>query len=637
MFDFFRTHTRWVLGFLILLVIPSFVFFGVEGYTRFRDASNATVATVEGVNITQAELDQAHQRAIDNMRRQMPNVDVKLFDTPQARQETLDNMVRERVLLAAANQQHLLPTDERLQRLFVSDPQYAQLRNPDGSVNKDILAAQGLNSEMFAQQLRTELGMRQVMTGLTSTATAPKAAVAEAVNASMQRREVQAKRFDTKDYESKVNPSEADIETYYKANEAPFRLPEQAEIQYVMLDVPSLMKTVTVSDDELRRYYAENANRYAVPEERRASHILIKADRSAPAAERAKAKAKAEEVLAMVRKAPGSFAELARKYSEDAGSAARGGDLDFFGRGAMVKPFEDAVFGMKTGEISPVIESDFGFHVIRLDAVRGGDKKPFEAARAEIENEVRRQLAQRKFAETAEQFTNMVYEQSDSLQPVIDKFKLELRTATVLRKPAPGTPASPLTNAKLLEAVFGTDSLTNKRNTDAVDLGGSQLISARVVKYQPSRVPPLADVRDTVRKTVVRQQAAAAARKDGEALLEQIKKNPETALPETVVVSRAPGAVPGPAVDAVMRADATKLPLPLGVSLGDQGYWVGRLIKVLPADPAEASNPALPQQYARVWAAAEGAAYYEALKKRHGVEIKPIAPAAAAAASAAGK
>ncbi len=237
MFDFFRTHTRWVLGFLILLVIPSFVFFGVEGYTRFREAGNATVATVEGYNITQAEWDQAHQRAVDNMRRQMPNVDAKLFDSPQARQETLDNMVRERVLMAAASQQHLLPSDQRLQRIFLTEPQYAQLRNPDGTVNKDILAAQGLSSEMFEQQLRTELGMRQVMMGLAGSTLAPKSAVSAAIEATMQRREVQARRFDAKDYEAKVSPSDADIEAYYKANEGPFRLPEQADIEYVLLDI----------------------------------------------------------------------------------------------------------------------------------------------------------------------------------------------------------------------------------------------------------------------------------------------------------------------------------------------------------------------------------------------------------------
>ena len=243
-----------------------------------------------------------------------------------------------RVLLAAAQAQHLLPSDQRLQRLFVADPQYASIRNPDGSVNKELLAAQGMSSEMLAQQLRLEVGMNQVLAGIAGSATAPKAVVSAALDAVLQRREVQGQLFDPKTYAGKVTPSEADIESYYKAQEAQFKLPEQAEIEYVVLDAEGLKKAVTVSEDDLKKYYAENANRYTAAEERRASHILIKADGAGSAADKQKAKAKAEELLAEVRKSPQRFAEVAKKNSQDPGSAEKGGDLDYFGRGAMVKP-----------------------------------------------------------------------------------------------------------------------------------------------------------------------------------------------------------------------------------------------------------------------------------------------------------
>jgi peptidyl-prolyl cis-trans isomerase D len=637
MFEFVRTHTRLLQFILVILIFPSFVFFGVQGYSQFNDGGRGDVAKVDGHGITQAEWDNAHQRNVERMRRQMPTVDVKLLDTPQMKRETLDGLVREKVLLAAAVKQNLLPGDERLQRLFKTDPQFAGMRNADGTVNRDLLTAQGMTSEGFAQQLRLESGMRQVLYGVGGSVLAPKTAVATALDALLQRREVQLQRFETKDFLAKVNPTDADLEAYFKANEAQFRLPEQAQIDYVVLDLEVLKKGLTVPEEDLRRYYAENANRYTVAEERRASHILIKADKEAPAADRQKARQRADELLAEVRKAPTTFAEVARKNSQDPGSAAQGGDLDFFARGAMVKPFEDAAYSMKPGEISNVIETDFGYHVIQLTAVRGGDKKPFDAVRPEIETEVKRQLAQRKFAEAAEQFTNTVYEQSDSLQPAIDKLKLEQRSATVQRTPAPGATGA-LASPKLLDAVFGNDVLRNKRNTDAVDLGSNQLASARIVSYTPARTPPLADVRDRVRAAVVQQQASALARKEGQARLAELRAAPDTSLAQTVIVSRGqPQGLQRSALDAVLQADPGKLPSSLGVDLGAQGYVVARVMRVLPREASPDADKALASQYAQAWANAETQVYYEALKKRFKAEVKPAALAVDAPDAAASR
>jgi peptidyl-prolyl cis-trans isomerase D len=630
MFEFVRTHTRLLQFILVILIFPSFVFFGVQGYSSFREGGNVDVAKVDGRGITQAEWDQAHQRNVERFRRQMPSIDVKLLDTPEARRETLDTLVREKVLLAAAQKQHLLPGDDRLKRLFTTDPQFQGFRNPDGSVNKDILAAQGMTSEMFAQQLRLEMGMRQVLAGIGASAVASSAVVTTAVDALLQRREVQLQRFDPKDYAARVQPTDAELEAYFKANESRFKLPEQADIEYVVLDLAVLQKGITVPEDELKAYYATNASRYTVAEERRASHILIKADKDMPAAERQKAKARAEALLADARKAPADFAELARKNSDDSGSAANGGDLDFFARGAMVKPFEDAAFSLKPGEVSNVVESDFGYHVIKLESVRGGDKKAYETVRPEIEAEVKRTLAQRKFAEAAEQFTNTVYEQADSLQPVVDKLKLEKRTATVQRTPAPGATGA-LASGKLLEAVFSNDAVANKRNIDAVDLGNSQLASARVVKHTPARVPPLTDVKEQVREAVVRQQAAAMARKEGEALAARVKQSAEAALPQTLVVSRNQTQnLPRQALTAVLQADSGKLPAALGIDLGDQGYVVARVTKVLPPEQSAEMTASFAQQYTQAWGNAESAAYYEALKRRHGATVKAAAAMSAA-------
>ena len=304
---------------------------------------------------------------------------------------------------------------------------------PDGSVNKEALAPAGhVVRRCSRQRLAQDIARRQVLLGVAGTVLAPASNSAAAMDALLQQREVQVLRFDAKDYAAKINPSDAELEAYYKdpAHAAQFMAPEQATIEYVVLDLDTLKKGVSVSDDELRKYYDENATRYTAPEERRASHILIKADKGAPAADREKAKAKAEALLAELKKNPAAFAELAKKNSDDPGSAERGGDLDFFARGAMVKPFEDAAFALKPGEIS----------ARRRDRLRlphhpghGGARRREAQLRGGARRDRRRgQAASWRSGASprlAVEFTNTVYEQPDSLKPVADKLKLEIQHA----------------------------------------------------------------------------------------------------------------------------------------------------------------------------------------------------------------
>lgn len=621
MFDFVRSHSRLMLGLMVLLIFPSFVFFGIQGYSRFTDASAADAALVDGRGITRAEWDQAHQRQIERMRQQMPGVDVKLFDTPELRKQTLDALIQERVLRTAALHAHLAPGNDRLERLFKADPGFAAWRNPDGSVNRDVLASQGMSSEVFAERLRLDYAMRQVLQSVTGSGFAPVTSATLGLDAVLQRREIQIERFETAAYRARVQVSDADLEAYHKAHAADFVSTEKAEIEYVQLDLESIGRDIVLPEADLRKYYEENAPRYTLAEERRASHILVKADKDAPKAEREKAKAKAEAILAELRKSPAGFAETARKLSDDSASAAQGGDLDFFGRGSMVKPFEDAVFSMKTGEVSPVVESDFGYHVIQLTAVRGGEKRPFDQVRGEIEAEVRKGLAQKRYAEAAEQFSETVYQQYDSLQPVIDKLKLAKRSAVVARAPASGASGA-LASPKLLEAVFGSESLKNKRNTDAIEVAPNQLVSARVVRHDPARNLSLDEVKDKVRAALVSERAAATARKDGEARLEALRKA-DAPLPSALTVSRnQPQGLDRQVIEAVMAADPGKGPVAVGVDLADLGYVVARVVKVVPREPAPGGDAPLRAQVGQAWAAAETEAYLAGLKQRYKAETK---------------
>ena len=636
MFDFIRSNTRVLFFALLLLIIPSFVLWGVGDYQGMGDVRTNEVARVGGQKITQAEWDAAHRNQVDRVRQQMPNVDARLLDSPAMKQQTLDALVRERVLLTAANSMHLVTSDARLQRIFATDPQFEFLRNPDGSVNAAVLAAQGMNSVMLEQRLRQELSTRQVLQGVGESVMVPDAVVAAGLDPLFQQREIVVQRFDAKDLLSKVTPTDADLEKYHAdpAHSAQFELPEQASIEYLVLDLDTLKKSIPVNEEELRKYYAENAARYTTPEERRASHILIKAERGASTAEREKAKAKAEALLAELKQSPGKFAELARKNSDDPGSAANGGDLDYFGRGAMVKPFEDSAFALKQGETSGIVETDFGYHIIRITGARGGEKRAYEAVRAGIEDEFRTQAAQKRFTELATEFGNVVYEQSDSLQPAADKFKLEIRKASaVSRIPAPGA-SGPLASPKFLEALFGNDALRNKRNTEAIETAPTQLVSGRVLEYSPARQQPLAEVRERVLERVRAEQAAALARQQGQARLAELNASGKAELASApLVVSRAqPSGLPREIIEAALGAPTAQLPHVMGVDLGSQGYAIVRVDKVMGRDPVTADAARSAAMYAGAWGEAESQAYFEALKTRYKAEIK--APATAASAPA---
>ncbi len=627
MFDFVRQHNRIFQGALLLLIVPSFVAFGVQGYQRFADGEG-DLAKVGGRSITKAEFDAALRSQIDRVQQQMPGVDTKKLDTPELRQRVLDDLVRQHVLFQAANDFHLAPSDARLDRLFKSEPQFAALRNEDGSLRKEMLQARGMSPAQFEAQLRQDIALQQVMMGVSGTSIGPASVATLAADAFFQRREIQIQRFDPRDQRSAGAVTDADARAFYDApaNKSRWMAAESADVEYVLLDLESIAKGIAVSDADLRKYYDENKSRYAAPEERRARHLLVKVDAKASAEDKAKARAKAESLLADVRKHPESFADVARKNSDDPGSAAQGGDLDWMARGAMVKPFEDAVFALKKGEISAVVETEFGYHVIALSDVRGGQAKDFDAVRGDILIEVRKQLAQQRFVEAAEQFSNGV-EQEDTLKPVAERLKLEVKRVERLGR-APDASATGITaSPKFLEAVFASQNLNSKRNSEAIDVGNQQLLAVHVQAYRPAVRRPLAEVLDQVREAVAQDRAVAAARKAGEAALATAQSGGAAAgvWGEAVTVSRqkVPESVSKTVAEAALRAPTVKLPLWIGVDLGGQGYAVVRINKVLGADPELMKDAArLQSQYANLWTAVEEQAYDKALQARFKVSTK---------------
>jgi peptidyl-prolyl cis-trans isomerase D len=617
MFEQVRSHRRWMMLFMLLLIFPSFVFFGIQGYNSFIEGDNA-LARVDGSPITQQEFDQAQRDRIERLRQTFgQDVDPRLFESQEARASILDQLVLSRALANEAGKAGIVVTTDRLREVIGGVPAFQE----DGKFSYDrykaFVASQGMSEAMFEQRVRDDLRKQALPQAVVESATVPKAVAARLDALLREQRDVRELRFATDQFLSKVSVSDAQVTEFYEKNRALFETPESAKVEYLVLSPETIGGAESVAEADVRAYYEQNKSRYGTDEQRRASHILISAEGS----DKAAARRKAEELLAQVRAKPADFERLAREHSKDPGSAAQGGDLGFFGKGMMVKPFEDAAMRLKPGEISDVVETEFGFHVIKVTEIKPAEVKPFEQVRAEIERDLKTERAQKEFARAADQFTNLVYEQADSLQPAADALKLKVQGVDALTRR--GLP--PHLNARVVEALFAEDSLKNRRNTQAIEVATNTLVSARIVEHRPAAVKPLDEVKTQVRQLVEKREAARLAREAGEAKLAELRKQPNDAgfsAPKAVSRSQAQG-LPPPALNAIMRAPADKLPTYVGAELdGGAGYLIAQVVATRPGESASAEQrDAQRRVLLQQSAAADELAYAEGLKARHSVRI----------------
>lgn len=618
MFDFVRTHQKLMQIILALLIVPSFVLVGVSGVTLFGEEPN-TIAKVAGYPLTQQEWENAQRRQLDNMRQQMgPQFDQKMFDTPEFKQNVLDQLLAQRALNAEIRKAHMTVSDQNVQRAVWND--FPTLVKADGSFDteqyRQILAAQGLNSSQHQDQVRNDLVVTQILGGLEQSGITPRTVSKAISDFGSQEREVQELAFPLTKFLADVKVTDEMVKAFYDKNAKLFEIPESAKIEYVVLNADAVAPQVNVSDEEVSAYYKSNEKRFGTEEARRASHILIKD------------KAKAEAALAEVRKNPADFAKIAKAKSEDPGSADLGGDLDVLVKGSFVKPVEEAILKLKKGEISDLVQSDYGYHIITVTDLTPAHIKPLDEVKGEIVADLKKQKAGKLFSEMSEQFTDTVYSQYESLKPAADKLKLKIETVEGLgRQPNAILGAAPYNNAKFLTALFADDSLKNKRNTEAVEVGAQTLISGRVVEFKPASKKPLAEVEAAIKQRVAMEEAVKAAKKAGEEKLAAAKKSGDAeGFTEAKTVSRAKAeGIPPAAFTAVMKADAAKLPAYVGVEIPGAGYGIYRINKV--GQPAEQDKARREQEGARISqlvAQAEFTSYLEALKQK--AKIKIIRP-----------
>lgn len=584
MLEAIRNHAKgWLAKVILALIAVTFALFGVDSYMK-DGSSGGVIAEVGDVGISREELAGEIQAQTDRMRETLgPSFDPAVAETADFRKQVLDSLIERKAMLQEAQKLKFYAPDDYLAAILGQIPAFQRDGKFSQQQYETVLRQNNRSPAQFENELRQAF-MLEAMTSPVSLAAFPSTtSMKQIAGLVAQQREISWVDVSASQAISQAKITPADVERYYKANKAEFTEPEQVRTEYLVLDRSTVAANMTVSDQAVTDYYASHKAEFGEPEQRRASHILITADADADAATRAKAKAKATELLQIVQKSPERFAELARTQSQDPGSAAQDGSLGSFGRGMMVKPFEDAVFSMKPNEIRGLVESDFGYHIIRLDGVQGGKVAPLADVKSTVADELRKQQAQKAFPGMAENFSNLVYENADSLAPAAKALKLSVQQGGWM---SPKSAQPPLNHLRLLDALFSAESIKSKQNTEAFEVEPGVLVAARVVDHRPARVLPLADVGPAIEAKLLVEQRTRLLTQEGEAQIQALTKGEEKGLNWSafqVVGRQASAAFDAAGSKAVFRVNTDKLPAYTGFMHPNGSYRIVRVTRVVEA------------------------------------------------------
>ena len=620
MLDKFRSYAQTKAAQVILaLVLIPFALFGIDSYLN-QAGNNLSIAKVDGYKITLPE----YNRAIENVRNRIMSegkkVDPAMFDSFEFKESVVDGIITRQLINNDIKKSKFKITDLQLSQYIIGMPEFQK----DGKFSQElydkVLQNNQLKPKKFEENIRNDLLIQQVRDGLQKLTFIPPNNLTETLKATSQQREVTVAEFKTKEYMVKASVNEKDMQAFYDKNKSKFLAPEQVKAEFVVFSLTSILPTINVSDDEVKAFYKTNADKYQNQQQREASHILIAASKNAAPAEKAKAKAKAEDVFNQVKKNPKQFEELATKYSQDPESAKKGGDLGVFGRGMMVKPFDDAVFSMKVNEISSIVESDFGYHIIKLTKVIG-DGGGFDAIKLQIKAELIYQKAQDKFAALAEDFSNMVYEQSSSLDAVSKKFSLPIqKTDWISRSDSDKF----FKNEALMNALYSKESIKDHRNTEAIEVTPNNLISARVVDYKAQTTKPFTDVKTSIEDYLKFEAAKKLVASEGEAALKSVADaSRKIDWQAAVLVDRknAKG-LSDAVINHAYKMPTDKLPSYSGFVDGDNGYVIVKVSQVsFPNDDNEENKNEFASSYSEALSFEYLSAYLKGLKAKASVSV----------------
>ncbi len=616
MLQAFRTHKRWMMFIAMIFIIPSFVVTGIYSYNRMSDSEN-DLATVGDTSITMMDFDNAKRQYLDNFRRQMgQSFKPNMLDTAEARASILAALISDRAISLEIASEYMNVGEADAINLVKQAPAFQRDGKFSTEAYQQFLNSMGKSDEQFVLELRRDLTRQMLLSAVSQTTQASNTVAQRIHDLLTEERTIRTFEIKPTAFLKSVSVTDAEAQSYYDQNKSLFAVPESVDIEYVVLS-PESYKNIKASEDDIKTFYEQNLQRFSTPEERRASHILIAVNNEKTDAD---AKKEADEIYKQLQADPSKFAQLAKSKSADPGSARQGGDLGFFQKGMMVPEFDNAVFSGKKGDLIAPVKTQFGYHIIKIVDVKPAQAKPLKEVRAEIEALYQQQAAIRAFAEDAENFSNMVYEQSESLQPVAERFGLKIQTVKNVTRDF----EDQLINPNVIEALYGFDVLEDKRNSNAIEVASNTLLSARVTAHHKQTVKTFDEVKGDIVATLKNQKAPEAARSQGSADIAKLldKKSASGKFGDKTVISRErPGAYAYEVVTAALRPDANKLPTYTGVQTQDGSYFV---IEVQSSKKIEASPEQLAMrkaELAQLYSNPEQAAFISGLETKFGTQI----------------
>ncbi|ALQ51519.1 SurA N-terminal domain-containing protein [Nitrosomonas ureae] len=623
MFDLVNRKKRVVQVILGLAVLP-FMFWGVESYRN--DGSEGYVAVVEGEEISRREYEQALRDHHERVRAMLgANFDSAMLDNFEVKNSVLERLIQQRLLYQEAVKNGFVVLDSQLIKT-IQDVQAFQKNNKFSKQQYEkLLLNQDLTPAIFELRVRNELLLQQLLDGYSENAITPRSTTERVQYLSEVRREISQSKIAPDQFLSQVIPEEADIAAYYEQHKIDFDLPERAKVEYLVLSLDKVAKNEFVSDEAINTYFSEHQSEFGQSEERKASHILISVSTDAPEEEKRIARDKVERILEQVKQDPDQFAEIAKEHSDDPGSAMRGGDLGFFGHGVMVKSFEDKIFSMQLDEISDIVETDFGLHIIKLTAIKEERHPDLEEVREQIENTLKVEMVKSVFGEIVEDFSNVVYEQGESLHAAAEKFELIIEKSDWITRDSK-EPAI-LANENLLSAIFSDDVISNNRNTEAIEVNPDTFVSARIIEYKPATSQSLAVVKDEIVEKLKKEMAVSMAVAEGQERLARLQAGEvldDVAWDDAQLISyMQPQGLDHEALRAIFRAEVDELPAYVGAVKPEGGFNLIRISKVVEPGSDETTTPEnFAKQLQQMITQEEISSYLAAIRQRYDVKIK---------------